>query len=55
MLWSNFFLKLAVVWAKNANFRQIYRRKYLKNHNIGPRNKDINRKKIIKTNLQGGL
>jgi hypothetical protein len=32
-----FLQKLAVVWAKNANiFRQIFWRKYSKNHNIGP-------------------
>jgi hypothetical protein len=37
MLWSIFFKKLAVVWAKNCEFfRKIFCRKYLKNHNIGP-------------------
>jgi hypothetical protein len=33
-----FLQQLALVWAKNAKFfRQIFRRKYSKNHNIGPR------------------
>jgi hypothetical protein len=32
-----FFKKLALFCVKNANFfRRIFRRKYLKNHNIGP-------------------
>jgi hypothetical protein len=32
-----FFQKLAVVWGKNPQyFRWIFRRKYFKNHNIGP-------------------
>jgi hypothetical protein len=33
----NFFQKLAVVWAKTPYFRQIIWRKYISNHNIGPR------------------
>jgi hypothetical protein len=32
----NFFQTLALFWVKNAIFCWIFRRKYLKNHNIGP-------------------
>jgi hypothetical protein len=37
MLWPKFLHNLALLWVKNANFfRWIFRRKYWKNHNIGP-------------------
>jgi hypothetical protein len=36
MLCSQFLQKLAVVWAKNANFSLNFSAKIFKNHNIGP-------------------